>query len=126
MKKTNIIYWIFTIIFAGFMIFSSIPDIMQVPSAVEIVVTHLKYPLYFLTFIGIAKLLGSVAILIPGFPRIKEWAYAGLSFDLIGALYSIIAVGDPASKWIFMLVFFAFIAVSYIYYHKRLKAKSIN
>jgi uncharacterized membrane protein YphA (DoxX/SURF4 family) len=121
MKKTKIIYWIFTIILAGFMLFSSIPDILQVPSAVDIVVTHLKYPLYFLIFIGIAKLLGSIAILIPGFPRIKEWAYAGLSFDLIAATYSIIAVGDPASKWIFMIVFLGLISGSYIYYHKKLK-----
>jgi hypothetical protein len=122
MKKTKIIYWILTIILAGFMLFSSIPDILQVPSAVDIVVTHLKYPPYFLTFIGIAKLLGSIAIVIPGFPRIKEWAYAGLSFDLIAATYSIIAVGDPVSKWVFMVVFLGLAAGSYIYYHKKLKA----
>ncbi len=122
MKKIKITYWIFTILIAGFMLFSSIPDIMQVPSAVDIVVTHLKYPPYFLMFIGIAKLLGSLAILIPGFPRIKEWAYAGLSFDLIAALYSIIAVGDPASKWVFMFVFLGLLAGSYIFYHKKLKA----
>jgi len=122
MKKTNIIYWIFTIIFGGFMLFSSIPDILCVPSAVDIVSTQLHYPVYFIAFIGIAKLLGSIAILIPGFPRIKEWAYAGLMYDLIGATYSQIAVGTPASKWCFMILFFVVAIGSYIYYHKKLKA----
>lgn len=121
MKKTNIIYWILTIIFGGFMLFSSIPDIMRVPSAVEIVNTHLLYPPYFIVFIGIAKLLGSIAILIPGFPRIKEWAYAGLSYDLLAATYSLAAVGDPFSKWSFMLIFLLLAAGSYIFYHKKLK-----
>lgn len=121
MKKTNIIYWVFTIIFAGFMLFSSIPDIMRVPSAVEIVNTHLGYPAYFTTFIGIAKLLGAIAILIPGFPRIKEWAYAGLTYDLIAATYSLISVGEPFPKWAFMFVFLILAAGSYIFYHKKMK-----
>jgi uncharacterized membrane protein YphA (DoxX/SURF4 family) len=121
MKKTKIIYWIFTIIFAGFMLFSSIPDIMRVPSAIELITTHLGYPSYFIVFLGVAKFLGSIALIIPGFPRIKEWAYAGLTFDLIAATVSFIAVGDPASKWIFMLVFLILPAGSYIFYHKKLK-----
>jgi len=121
MKRTNIIYWILTILFAGFMLFSSIPDALRTPDAVKIVTTHLLYPTYFLVFIGVAKMLGSIAILIPGFPRIKEWAYAGLMFDLIAATYSMIAVGDPAKNWSFMLVFIALAAASYIYYHKKLK-----
>ncbi len=124
MKKTKIIYRIFTIIFGGFMLFSAIPDIMRVPSAVELVSTHLGYPSYFLVFIGVAKVLGAIAILIPGFPRIKEWAYAGLTFDLIAATVSFIAVGDPIAKWIFMLVFLILPAGSYIYYHKMLKESS--
>jgi hypothetical protein len=122
MKKTKIIYWIFTLLFAGFMLLSSIPDILRVPSAVEMISTQLLYPVYFVVFIGVAKLLGSIAILIPGFPRIKEWAYAGLMYDLIAATYSQIAVGTPANKWIFMVLFFIPGIVSYIYYHKKLKA----
>ena len=78
MKKTKIIYWIFTGLLAAGMLLGSIPDIMSTPEAVAIVTTHLGYPAYFIPFIGVAKLLGAVAILIPGFPRIKEWAYAGL------------------------------------------------
>lgn len=125
MKKTKIIYWIFTIIFAGFMLFSSIPDILRAPSAIELVSTHLCYPPYFLVFIGVAKLLGAIAILVPGFPRIKEWAYAGLTYDLIAALVSFIAVGDPVSKWAFMVVFLILPAGSYIFYHKKLKESAI-
>jgi uncharacterized membrane protein YphA (DoxX/SURF4 family) len=124
MKKTNIIYWVFTIIFAGFMLMSGITNMLRVPSAVDLITAHLGYPVYFIVFIGIAKTLGSIAILIPGFPKIKEWAYAGLSFDLIAAAYSLAAVGDPFSKWCFMFLFFVLAAVSYIFYHKKLKAIS--
>jgi|SRR5882724_118207 len=124
MKKVNIAYWIVTVIIAGFMIFSAIPNIMNTAESIALVTTHLGYPAYFSPFIGVAKLLGAVAILIPGFPRIKEWAYAGLAFDLIAATYSSIKVGDPVSDWIFMVLPLAFLAASYILYHKRLATAS--
>ncbi|MEJ7685145.1 MAG: DoxX family protein [Segetibacter sp.] len=76
---------------------------------------------YFL-FSGIAKTLGVIAILIPGYPRIKEWAYAGLVFDLLGATYSIIASGQPAGNWMFMAIPLILAACSYTWYHKKLKA----
>ena len=122
MKKINIAYWIVTILFAGFMIFSAIPNIMNTPEAIALVSTQLGYPIYFIPFIGVAKLMGAIAILIPGFPRIKEWAYAGLAFDLIAATYSSIKVGEQASGWAFMLLPLAFLAASYILYHKRLSS----
>ena len=87
MKTSNIVYWISTILFAVFMAFTAVPDILLVPDAVKFI-TDLGYPLYFIPFIGVAKILGSISILIPQFKRIKEWAYAGLFFDLIGATYS--------------------------------------
>ncbi|SMG65112.1 conserved hypothetical protein, partial [methanotrophic bacterial endosymbiont of Bathymodiolus sp.] len=68
----------------------AIPDILYASDAV-VLFAHLGYPSYLLPFLGVAKLLGILAILIPGFPRIKEWAYAGLTFDLVGAMYSSIA-----------------------------------
>ncbi len=119
MKKTNIIYWVFTGLLAAFMLFSSIPDILVVPDAVTFM-THLGYPKYIIPFLGVAKLLGVIAILIPGFPRIKEWAYAGLAFDLIGATYSIVAVGPIQVSMLGMVVFFIPLIGSYLYYHKRL------
>ncbi|WP_141994141.1 DoxX family protein [Bacillus sp. B4EP4a] len=121
MKKVKIIYWIFTGLLLALMVFGSIPDIMSVPDAVALF-NHLGYPTYLLPFIGIAKLLGVVAILIPGFPRIKEWAYAGFVFDLTGAMYSSISVGDPANGWLLFIIGYILIAGSYIYHHKILKS----
>ena len=123
MKKTKIIYWIFTGLFSALMVFSSIPDILNLPDAVTFM-TMLGYPLYFTPFIGVAKLLGVIAILIPGFPRLKEWAYAGLVFDLIGATYSQMAMGLPMGGLVFMLIAFILAFGSYFYYHKKLKAES--
>jgi uncharacterized membrane protein YphA (DoxX/SURF4 family) len=123
MKKTKIIYWTFTGLLAAFMVAGSIPDIMSVPDAVALF-AHLGYPAYLLPFLGVAKILGVVAILVPGFPRIKEWAYAGLVFDLTGAMYSSISVGDPASNWMFFIIIYIIIAVSYIFHHRKLRAAS--
>lgn len=120
MKKTRVIYWIFTGLLVVLMGGGAIPDIISVPSAVELF-KHLGYPAYLLPFLGVAKLLGVIAILIPGFPRLKEWAYAGLTFDLAGAMYSSIAVGDPVSNWMVFLIGFILIAGSYIYANKKAK-----
>ena len=65
------------------------PDVPQVRTLIE----RLGYPQYFLTILGIWKLLGAVALLIPRFPRLKEWAYAGVLFDLTGAVASLCAAG---------------------------------
>jgi hypothetical protein len=126
MKKTTILYWIFTGLLAVLMLFSSIPDILSVPDAVTMVSTHLGYPAYFIPFIGVAKLLGVVAILVPGFPRIREWAYAGFVFDITAAIYSSISVGDPFGKWIFLFIGYIIIFGSYIYYHKRMKMLPVD
>jgi hypothetical protein len=125
MKTTNIIHWTATILFGGFMLFSAIPDIIVVPEAVEFVSNKLGYPEYIIPFLGIAKTLGVIALLIPGFPRITEWAYAGLTFDLIGATYSNFMVDGLEPGLMFMLVIFAVEAVSYIYFHKKLQHKQI-
>ena len=122
MKKTNIIYWIFTGIFAAFMVISSIPYVSSEPDIINVISNQLGYPAYIIPLLGVAKLLGIAAILIPGYPRIKEWAYAGLAYDLLGATYSIIAIGPDAFGLIFMSIVLIFEAVSYVYYHKRLKA----
>ncbi len=119
MKKTKIMYWTFTVLFGGFMLFSAIPDVLVVPDAVALVSNQLGYPEYIIPFLGIAKTLGVIAILIPGFPRITEWAYAGLFIDLIGATYSGIAVGGFQPAMLFMIVPFGLGALSYIYHHKR-------
>src|SRR5579862_9753185 len=119
MKKNNIIFWIVTILFSGFMLFSSYAEIINSPDA-QTFMQHLKYPDYFNQFIGVMKLLGVIAILVPGFPRLKEWAYAGLFFDLVGATYSAIAVDGFQPGLSFMAVLMIFLFVSYIYFHKRI------
>jgi hypothetical protein len=124
MKKINILYWIFTGLFGGFMLFSAIPDIIVVPEAIDLVSTQLGYPQYIIPFLGVAKTLGVIAILVPGFPRIKEWAYAGLFFDLIGATYSGIMVEGFKPEMLTMVLPFGVGALSYIYYHKKLAASS--
>lgn len=128
MKKINIIYWISTVIFAGLMLFSAIPDAMNKPDAVVFMSGFLGYPKYFTPFIGIVKIVGVIAVLLPIPPRLKEWAYAGLAFDLMGAIFSIIAATMAAGKsldpsMIFMLVWVVPGIISYIYYHKKLKAQ---
>jgi hypothetical protein len=124
MKKTKIIYWIFTGLFAAFMAFSAIPDVLLTDEAVAFMKTLLGLPNYLTQFIGIAKLLEVIAILIPGFPRIKEWAYAGFAFDLIGAVYCVIAAGGMNGGVFFMLVPITLGTVSYIYFHKKWKEES--
>lgn len=118
MKKTKIVYWIVTGLMAAFMLMASIPDVLQIPEAVA-VFTHLGYPTYLLPFIGIAKILGIITILVPGFQRLKEWAYAGLVFDLVGALYSHISVGDPLSNWILPIVGLLLVFGSYVFHRRR-------
>lgn len=123
MKKTKIIYWILTGLFAAFMAFSAIPDILMSEDALKFMAI-LGYPEYFIPFIGYAKLLGVIAILVPGYPRIKEWAYAGLMYDLIGAGYSVAATSGIADAAMFV-IFIGLGAASYIYYHKRLKESAL-
>jgi hypothetical protein len=119
MKKTNIFYWVFTGLFAFLMLGSAIPDIMSHPVAIQGMHVELGYPLFFIPFIGVAKFLGALVILIPGFHRLKEWAYAGLFFDLIGATYSILAIGKP--DWVFMILPLSLATVSYVFYQRRRK-----
>lgn len=118
MKKTNILYWTFTGIFGLFMLSSGIQNLMVTPEWISLM-KSLGYPSYLIPFLGVAKCLGVVALFVPGFPRVKEWTYAGFFFDLLGATYSVIVVEGLQLPQSFMLIFFAFLALSYVYYHKR-------
>lgn len=79
---------------------------------------------YLLQGLAVAKAVGIIVLLIPGWPRIKEWVYAGFAYDLIGATYGMIAIGMSPKDWFIMPVAIIILAVSYIYFHKRLKLKS--
>ena len=75
--------------------------------------THLGYPAYFGSLLGAWKLLGAIAITVPGLPRLKEWAYAGFVFDLTAAAFSHAAVGDPTGDVVAPLVFLALVMASW-------------
>jgi hypothetical protein len=122
MKKINIIYWVSTILFGGFMFMTAIPNVMVDQGSVDLITTQLGYPRYIIPYLGIAKVLGSIVLFIPGFPRLKEWAYAGLIFDLTGAVYSGIAVNGFDPMMLTLLPLYVAAALSYIYHHKRLAA----
>jgi len=121
-KTTNIIYWVCTIIFSALMIFSAAGGLQPTQQAIQLMHDSLGYPVYFIQFISVAKLLGAIAILIPGLKRIKEWAYAGLFFDLTGAIYSGVAASGKFDPM--MLTMLAWILpgiLSYYFWHKKMK-----
>src|SRR5215469_2661296 len=83
-------YWVTTALVVFELTLGGVWDILRVPQARDLI-ERLGYPLYFLVILGIWKLLGAVALAIPRFPRLKEWAYAGVLFDLTGAVASLLA-----------------------------------
>lgn len=120
MKKINILYWVFTGLFALAMLFSSIGNVMVDDNSVQLINGVLQFPKYMIPFLGVAKIIGVIGILIPGLPRwVKEWSYAGLFFDLIGATYAIISIGGFHVQQLGMLMFFIPGILSYIYFHKK-------
>lgn len=118
MKAHTTARWIVTGLMASLMLLSAVPDVLRIPNAVA-VLRHLGYPPYLLVFLGTAKILGVTAVLAPGISRAKEWAFAGLTFDLIGALYSHLSVGDPPRVWMPAVVGLVLMAGSYIAYRTR-------
>jgi len=121
-KTINTLYWIFTILFCALMIFSSWSSILVNKDSVDLIHGMLGYPQYFIPFTGWAKLLGSIVLLIPGNSRIKEWAYAGLFFDLVAAVYSGIAVSQTFNPLMLtMAIWFIPGILSYIFWHKKMR-----
>ncbi len=94
-KRDKIIYWVATIWLSLGMLSTGIVQLLKIEEEVQ-KIDILGYPSYFLTIIGIWKVLGVVAILIPKFPLVKEWAYAGFFFLMTGALFTHFASGDSA------------------------------
>lgn len=96
-KRNRIIYWIFTAWLALGMTSTGIVQLMKMKEEVDMF-ARLGYPEYLLTIIGVWKILGVVAVLIPNFPLLKEWAYAGFFFCMSGAIVSHMALGDPIGE----------------------------
>jgi DoxX-like family len=120
MKKISIFYWIVTGLMSAFMLLGAIMDVVKYPDAVAII-THLGYPVYFIPFIGVMKILGVIAVLTPRFPKLKEWAYAGLVFDTFGAIFSHLSVGDGVDKWFPAFLGLILVLGSYTLYTMRNK-----
>jgi len=113
LNKKNIYYatTLFIAVLIG--LYGGIVDILHTPAVIYVTET-LKYPLYFFTMLGVFKILGAIALLLPRkFKTIREWAYAGFTFDFIAASYSHWAVDDSVDKIILPLVMLAILAVSY-------------
>jgi hypothetical protein len=108
----RIAYWASTLLFVLLLGVSGVTYLFAVPANVDGIV-HLGYPLYVMKFIGVAKILGAIAIIVDRYPTLKEWAYAGFSFDLLLACYSHLASGDGL-RASFPLIMLAVMFVSYV------------
>ena len=99
-KRNKIIYWVATIWLALGMVSTGAVQLLKAKEGQGGVdmITHLGYPVYMLTIIGIWKVLGVIALLLPKTPLVKEWAYAGFFFIMTGAIFSHIASGDPVKE----------------------------
>lgn len=109
--KTSI-YWLSTGLLGLDFLVGGAFQIARAPQAVE-GFAHLGYPAYFVTLLGVWKILGAVVVLMPGAPRLKEWAYAGIFFDVTAAVVSVIAVGDGVAPATLPFVFLVLTLVSW-------------
>jgi hypothetical protein len=112
MKLKSTSYWVLTAMVAFFIGSGGAAELARVPGNVEGLV-QLGYPVYFATIIGFWKVLGAIAILVPGFPRLKEWAYAGIFFNMTGAAATGVFVGAPEWHVIVDLVLTALTVASW-------------
>ena len=112
MNKRLVGYWIATALFCLAMTAGGTMNLMHLEVQKESI-KALGYPEYLMTILGTAKLLGVIALLIPGVPLLKEWAYAGYTFDLLGASASHAFVGDPLMETALPLIILGIAAASY-------------
>ena len=110
----KILYYVLTLVIAGLVGFiGGFVDIIHTQGVIE-ASSHLGYPLYFFTLLGVFKILGAIALLLPKkFEQFSNIAYVGFSFDFIFASYSHFSVGDPIAKIVVPLVFLAILVASY-------------
>lgn len=114
MKKNKIIYWSLTgLVSLGFLMSS----FMYLGKSAELMENFAKigFPVYFVSILGLAKLLGAIALVNPWFPKLKEWAYAGFTFVLLGAVWTHLATSTPFAA---PLVFLVLLGASYFFYQR--------
>ncbi len=120
-KGYKIVYWVSTLWLALGMISTGMVQLLRVESEGAVAppgvygIKYLGYPVYFLTILGVWKILGTVALLLPKFPLVKEWAYAGFFFIMSGAIFSHLAVGDPVVEILPSLLLLVLTVVSWYF-----------
>jgi uncharacterized membrane protein YphA (DoxX/SURF4 family) len=131
-KRNKIIYWISTLWLALGMTATGIVQLLRMESQGAVAppgvygIKYLGYPVYLLTILGVWKILGVVAVLIPKFPRLKEWAYAGFFFVMSGAIFSHIASGSPVKEIFPSLLLLILTVVSWYFRPADRKIISVN
>jgi uncharacterized membrane protein YphA (DoxX/SURF4 family) len=131
-KRNKTIYWVSTLWLVSGMLSSGILQLFRAKAEGTLSppgvfgITHLGYPVYFLTILGIWKILGVVAILIPKFPLLKEWAYAGFFFVVTGAAYSHVAVGDSMKELFPAVLLLVMTVLSWYFRPAERKIVSLN
>jgi len=108
----TIAYWVTTVLIAAESVLGGVWDILQLPY-VRADIESLGYPAYVLVIIGVWKLLGALAVLVPRFPRLKEWAYAGMFFNSTGAVASHLAVGHGAESVAYPIIITGLVVASW-------------
>src|SRR4030095_12960989 len=111
-RTSTIAYWVTTVILAAEFAVGGVMDILPLPPFFAIL-THLGYPGDFSVILGIWKVLAAAAVLVPRFPRLKEWAYAGMFFTMTGAAVSHLAAGDSAVMLLAPIIFTGFVLASW-------------
>ena len=124
-KRNKIIYWIATIWLALGMVSTGGVQLLKMKEEVDMI-TQLGYPVYFLTILGIWKMLGVVAVLVPKFPLLKEWAYAGFFFAMSGAIFSHAASGDGAIEFFGPVLLLVLTVVSWYFRPAERKPGTVN
>lgn len=118
-KTINIAYWCILVLLTIGMLLSAIPSVLKLPYAIEHFTNVLKLPEYLLVFTGVLKLAGLLALYIPKFPKLKEWVFAGFSFDLLGAWYCNVTAMQSFAAGIAVIVYFALLMALYYFYGKK-------
>lgn len=124
-KRNKVIYWIATIWLALGMLSTGIVQLIKMEEEAN-KFTLLGYPVYLLTIIGIWKMLGVIAVLIPKFPLLKEWAYAGFFFAMSGAVLSHLSNGGGAKEFFGPVLLLILTVVSWYFRPADRKVVSVN
>lgn len=120
----RIAYWTVTLLLAAALMLSGIGQLMQLGGNLELI-TNLGYPHYIMTILGIWKVLGSIALVMPGFPRLKEWAYAGIFFLMTGAALSHAFADDYGSSGFNVILPLSYAALNIASWALRPKSRKL-